>query len=119
MDNLEINVDEHLFNQLVSKGITAATKICNTRGSEYSDSWRGASWNFLISVQSELTRRNCEGGQVWYRAIALASLIDIKINRYAGGKFREDTGDDLINYLAALQSTMREVVAPAFPVDQK
>lgn len=86
--------------------ITAATstikEVVSTiqeRGNQYSDSWgKDAAWHLTKATIKKLVNTEITDKQA--ASIGLATFIDQKYSRFAGG-YKRDTALDLIPYLAA------------------
>jgi hypothetical protein len=91
-----------LFESLADAALDQVRATYAQRGAEYADSWRSNQWPTLLAVSKALglvlTREQC-------RAIALASFVDAKRERLAGG-YKADSLIDGIAYEAALISEM-------------
>lgn len=92
-----------LFERLATPTLARCQAVFTERGGQYGDTWKDCQFLVLRAVLSEigveLDDNDC-------RAIALASLVDIKHQRFMGG-WKEDNIDDGINYAAALAEQMR------------
>ncbi len=101
-----------LFQSLASTSLDLVKATYTQRGTEYADTWRTCQWITLHSVARKLgiplSQEHC-------RAIALASLVDCKRERMAGG-YKEDSLIDGIAYEAALIGEMQGLSgAPKVP----
>lgn len=93
------------MNSFIEAAATTLISVGDTlqeRGSQYADTWgEQGCWHLTRAIiQKEL---GATVSDETCRNIALASFIDQKYSRYAGG-FKQDTTIDLIGYLAALSS---------------
>lgn len=80
--------------------IEEVKQILRERGEQYSDTWgKQACWNLTRAIVKELTGQTIS--EEACRSIALATFVDQKYSRFAGG-FKRDTSLDLIGYMAAL-----------------
>lgn len=104
-----------LFEQRVTETLKRATDTFRTRGDQYGDTWRDCQWLKLRAVL--FTTLGLKISPAQCRAIALASLGDVKYQRMQGG-YAEDHLIDGINYDAALASEMREVYRESAPGNQ-
>ena len=92
---------DHATNTL--KGVA---KTMQERGSQYADTWgEDGCWHLTKAIITkytgvDVTKEACE-------AIALASFIDQKYSRFAGG-YKQDTAVDLVSYLAALADKVND-----------
>lgn len=92
-----------LFETLASSSLDLVRATYTQRGTEYADSWRTCQW---ITLQSVARKLGIPLSQEHCRAIALASLVDCKRERMAGG-YKEDSLIDGIAYEAALIGEMK------------
>ena len=110
-------VAKHTFNRAVDAAFAASQSISNQRGGEYQDSWatENQSTHFL-----DATLRLIDGTEDLYalgdiskeakRLLMIASLCDVKVSRMLGS-WKDDTYDDLLNYLAAYTTLAKEYQA--------
>jgi hypothetical protein len=110
-------VAKHTFNRAVDQAFAASQAISNQRGGEYQDSWatENQSAHFL-----DATLRLIDATEDLYalgdiskeakRLLMLASLCDVKVSRMLGS-WKDDTYDDLLNYLAAYTTLAKEYKA--------
>ena len=75
------------------------------RGTQYADTWgQDGCWHLTSALIKSYTDRSLSEEQI--KSIALASFIDQKYSRLAGG-YKHDTAVDIIPYMAALVETVR------------
>lgn len=98
-----------MANEFIEKASTAlkeAAKTMHERGSQYSDTWgKDGCWHLTRALVKKFTDKELDESSV--KAIALASFIDQKYSRFAGG-YQHDTAIDLIPYLGALSEFVKE-----------
>lgn len=99
-----------LFEQRVTATLKRATDTFRTRGDQYGDTWRDCQWLKLRAVLFQMFGMKPTITQC--RAMALASLGDVKYQRLQGG-YNGDHLVDGINYDAALHEEMIEVYKEA------
>jgi hypothetical protein len=88
-----------------SQTLKEAAKTMHERGNQYADTWgKDACWHLTKSVLEKY--KGQEPNLMICKAVALASFIDQKYSRFAGG-YKHDTTIDLISYLAALAETLK------------
>jgi hypothetical protein len=93
------------FISSASQTLKEAAKTMHERGSQYADTWgKDACWHLTKSVLQKF--KGEEPTSEICKAVALASFIDQKYSRYAGG-YKHDTTIDLISYLAVLAETLK------------
>jgi hypothetical protein len=92
------------FNAAIDATLGACLAISNQRGGEYMDSWAlpNQATRFLDMIMREVGDDRSPAAK---RLIMVASLCDVKVSRTLGA-FKEDTLNDLINYLGALRTWM-------------
>lgn len=94
------------FIEKASCSLEEAAKTMHERGSQYSDTWgKDGCWHLTRSLIKQFTEKDLEEKQI--KSIALAVFIDQKYSRFAGG-YKEDTAIDLIPYICALVSFLKE-----------
>lgn len=102
------------FNDAVNEINGEIMAVMNGRGEQYGDSW-GEDGRFVNTRQayaavSHLLNNHIVAGSeitIAIRLIAIAAMVDVKINRMVGG-YKEDTFIDLANYSAGLVKAWRE-----------
>ena len=93
------------FIERASVTLKEAAKTMHERGSQYADTWgEDGCWHLTKAVIKKFTDKDLDKEQI--KAIALASFIDQKYSRFAGG-YKHDTTIDLIPYLGALAETIK------------
>lgn len=94
-----------LFDSNADATLTRVKAVFTQRGNEYADTWRNAQWLAMLAAAKELglvlTTDQC-------RVLAAAALVDVKYARLEGG-FKDDTGVDMIAYLANWLEEMRKL----------
>ena len=81
-------------------------KTMHERGNQYSDTWgEDGCWHLTKAIIEKHT--GVKATQAACEAIALASFIDQKYSRFAGG-YRQDTAVDLVSYIAALADKVKD-----------
>lgn len=96
----------NVFIERASATLKEAAKTMHERGSQYADTWgEDGCWHLTKSIVEKFTDKQLNTEQI--KAIALASFIDQKYSRFAGG-YKHDTTIDLIPYLGALAETINQ-----------
>jgi hypothetical protein len=99
----------NMSNDFIEKASTAlkeAAKTMHDRGGEYADTWgKDGCWHLTRAIIKKYTDKELDDESV--KAVALASFIDQKYSRFAGG-YKHDTAIDLIPYLGALSETIKQ-----------
>jgi hypothetical protein len=94
----------NVFIDRASAALKEAAKTMHERGSQYTDTWgESGCWHLTKAIVKKYTDKDLSIEQI--KSIALASFIDQKYSRYAGG-YKHDTTIDLIPYLGALAKTV-------------
>lgn len=101
-----------LFAQRADATLKRCKEIYSNRGDQYGDTWRDCQWLKLKAILFTMFGMKPTVSQC--RAMALASLADVKYSRFLGG-YNEDHVIDGINYDAALAEEMREIYKEASP----
>lgn len=92
------------FIERASTTLKEAAKTMHDRGSQYADTWGDdGCWHLTRSIIKKYTNQELSAEQL--KAVALATFIDQKYSRFAGG-YKHDTAIDLIPYLGALVETV-------------
>jgi hypothetical protein len=92
------------FIERASTTLKEAAKTMHERGSQYADTWgEDGCWHLTKAIVKKYTNQDLTNEQL--KAIALATFIDQKYSRFAGG-YKHDTAVDLIPYLGALVETI-------------
>lgn len=92
------------FIERASTTLKEAAKTMHERGSQYADTWgEDGCWHLTSAIVKKYTNQDLNDEQL--KAIALATFIDQKYSRFAGG-YKHDTAVDLIPYLGALVETI-------------
>lgn len=95
----------NVFIERASQTLKEAAKTMHERGSQYADTWgEDGCWHLTKAVIKKYTDKELDDEQL--KAVALASFIDQKYSRFAGG-YKHDTAVDLIPYLGALSETIK------------
>lgn len=96
-------------NEFIEKASTTIKEVVKTmaeRGEQYSDTWgEDGCWHLTKSILHKFTEKQLTDTEC--KAIALACFVDQKYSRFAGG-YKEDTAIDLIPYIGALVSFLKE-----------
>lgn len=93
------------FIERASLALKEAAKTMHERGSQYNDTWgKDGCWHLTRAIVKKYTGK--EISEEATKAIALASFVDQKYSRFAGG-YKQDTVIDLIPYLGALCETVK------------
>jgi len=99
----------HAFNAAVNETLDRARAISDQRGDEYLDSW---ALENIHTPFSDCVDRMLDAPpsivDVERRLRLIAALIDVKISRLLG-PWKDDTGIDLINYVAAFVAWSNEL----------
>jgi hypothetical protein len=99
-------MNTNVFIDRASATLKEAAKTMHERGSQYADTWgEDGCWHLTRSIVKKYTDKELRDEQI--KAIALASFIDQKYSRFAGG-YKHDTAIDLIPYLGALAETVNQ-----------
>ena len=94
------------FIERASNTLKEAAKTMHERGSQYADTWgTDGCWHLTKSIIKKYTDKELHQNEV--KAIALATFIDQKYSRFAGG-YKHDTAVDLIPYIGALTDLIKE-----------
>jgi hypothetical protein len=94
------------FIEKASSTLKEAAKTMHERGGQYADTWgKDGCWHLTKAIVKKYTDKDLSDEAV--KAIALASFIDQKYSRFAGG-YKHDTAIDLIPYIGALAETVRQ-----------
>ena len=76
------------------------------RGDQYADTWgKDGVWHLTKAILKKYSNTDVDDEAC--KAIALATFIDQKYSRFAGG-YKKDTAIDLVNYIAALADKVKE-----------
>jgi hypothetical protein len=95
------------FIDRASATLKEAAKTMHERGSQYADTWGQDGCHHLTNALiKKYTDKTLTEEQL--KSIALASFIDQKYSRFAGG-YKHDTAVDLIPYIAALAETVKNI----------
>jgi glutamate synthase domain-containing protein 1 len=90
-------------NEFVSAATNTLKEVAKTmqeRGGQYADTW-GADgcWHLTKAISEKFLEKTLSNEMC--KAIALATFIDQKYSRFAGG-YKKDTAVDLVSYVSAL-----------------
>lgn len=92
-----------MANEFISSATNTLKEVAKTmqeRGDQYADTWgKDGCWHLTRALLKQY--QNCEIDDDICKIIALATFIDQKYSRFAGG-YKKDTAIDLVNYIAAL-----------------
>lgn len=95
-------------NEFISAATNTLKEVAKTmqeRGSQYADTWgKDGCWHLTRAIiekykDQPVTDEVC-------KCIALATFIDQKYSRFAGG-YKQDTAIDLVGYIAALADKVK------------
>ena len=102
---------KHTFNRAVDETVSRASSISNQRAGEYSDSWSldnlRTPWVDNLLADHPLGNVPTHYMPHFKRLLIMASMLDIKLSRLAGG-WKDDTALDSLNYLAAYTQLRNE-----------
>ena len=91
-----------MANEFISSASATLKEVAKTmieRGDQYADTWgKDGCWHLTKAIVKEKT--GADFSDDICKLVALATFIDQKYSRFAGG-YKADTAVDLINYLAA------------------
>lgn len=94
------------FIDRASATLKEAAKTMHERGSQYADTWgNDGCWHLTKAIIKKYTDKDLSQEEV--KAVALASFIDQKYSRFAGG-YKHDTALDLIPYIGALIDLIKQ-----------
>jgi len=97
-----------MANEFISSATATFKEVVATmqeRGSQYADTWgKDGCWHLTKAIMKQYEGKEIDDEAC--KAIALATFIDQKYSRFAGG-YRKDTAIDLVNYLAALADKVK------------
>jgi hypothetical protein len=92
-----------MANEFITSATNTLKEVAKTmqeRGDQYADTWgKDGVWHLTKAIIKQYTK--VEINDETCKAIALATFIDQKYSRFAGG-YKKDTAIDLVNYIAAL-----------------
>lgn len=96
-------------NEFINAATSTLKEVAKTmqeRGSQYADTW-GADgcWHLTKAIAAKYTGKELDAEAC--KAIALATFIDQKYSRFAGG-YKRDTAIDLVGYISALADTVKD-----------
>ena len=100
--------DDNMANEFITAATSTIKEVVSTmqeRGDQYADTWgKDGCWHLTRALlkqykDEEITDEVC-------KIIALATFIDQKYSRFAGG-YKKDTAIDLVNYIAALADKVK------------
>jgi hypothetical protein len=96
-------------NEFINSATSTIKEVAKTmqeRGDQYADTWgKDGVWHLTKAILNrykgvEITDEIC-------RDVALATFIDQKYSRFAGG-YKKDTAIDLVSYISALAHNVKE-----------
>jgi len=97
-------------NEFINSATSTIKEVAKTmqeRGDQYADTWgKDGCWHLTRALikkytgAEDITDETC-------KAIALATFIDQKYSRFAGG-YKRDTAIDLVSYISALAHDVKE-----------
>jgi len=92
-----------MANEFIASATNTLKEVAKTmqeRGDQYADTWgKDGVWHLTRAIVKQYTKVDIDDETC--KAIALATFIDQKYSRFAGG-YKKDTAIDLVNYIAAL-----------------
>jgi len=92
-----------MANEFIASATNTLKEVAKTmqeRGDQYADTWgKDGVWHLTKAIIKQYTKVDVDDETC--KAIALATFIDQKYSRFAGG-YKKDTAIDLVNYIAAL-----------------
>jgi hypothetical protein len=92
-----------MANEFISSATNTLKEVAKTmqeRGDQYADTWgKDGVWHLTKAIVKQYAKVDIDDETC--KAIALATFIDQKYSRFAGG-YKKDTAIDLVNYIAAL-----------------
>jgi len=97
-----------MANEFIASATNTLKEVAKTmqeRGDQYADTWgKDGVWHLTKAIIKQYTKVDVDDETC--KAIALATFIDQKYSRFAGG-YKKDTAIDLVNYLAALADKVK------------
>ena len=94
------------FINAATNTLKEVAKTMQERGGQYADTWgKDGCWHLTKAIISKVADKPIDDEAC--KAIALATFIDQKYSRFAGG-YRKDTAIDLVSYIAALVDTLKD-----------
>jgi hypothetical protein len=98
-----------MANDFIAAATNTLKEVATTmqeRGDQYADTWgKDGCWHLTKAVLKEKFSSIVDVDEETCKALALATFIDQKYSRFAGG-YKKDTAIDLVNYIAALADKM-------------
>lgn len=92
-----------MANEFISAATNTLKEVAKTmqeRGDQYADTWgKDGCWHLTRALIKLYTDTDVDDEIC--KKVALATFIDQKYSRFAGG-YKKDTAIDLVNYIAAL-----------------
>jgi hypothetical protein len=97
-----------MANEFISSATNTLKEVAKTmqeRGDQYADTWGSDGvWHLTKAIVKQYTKAEIDDETC--KVIALATFIDQKYSRFAGG-YKKDTAIDLVNYIAALADRVK------------
>ena len=97
-----------IFETYTDETLARVRETYAQRGTEYGDSWNTCQW---LTVKAVAKKLGVHIPEEFIRAVAVASLVDVKYNRLEGG-YKDDTIIDSIAYKGLLAEEMRRQEIP-------
>ena len=98
-----------MANEFIASATNTLKEVAKTmqeRGDQYADTWgKDGVWHLTKAIVKQYT--GVDVNDETCKAIALATFIDQKYSRFAGG-YKKDTAIDLVNYIAALADKVNQ-----------
>lgn len=97
-----------MANEFITSATNTLKEVAKTmqeRGDQYADTWgKDGIWHLTKAIVKQYT--DVELDDETCKVIALATFIDQKYSRFAGG-YKKDTAIDLVNYISALADKVK------------
>jgi hypothetical protein len=97
-----------MANEFISSATATFKEVAKTmqdRGDQYADTWgKDGVWHLTKAIIKQYTGNDVDDETC--KVIALATFIDQKYSRFAGG-YKKDTAIDIVNYIAALADKVK------------
>ena len=97
-----------MANEFITAASATIKEVVSTmqeRGDQYADTWgKDGTWHLTKAIVKQYTGEDINDETC--KAIALATFIDQKYSRFAGG-YKKDTAVDLVSYISALAHVVK------------